>query len=242
MEAGASEETSSDVKSGPIWCACCQALLIVPLVAAPAVVPGQVDSICREKCVILATQGGRVRFIDQWLDRNLDIGKYVEVAQRLIPQTEAPVSDLRSSRGWRVVTSVYLVHEGDNDGGLLAHIRFFGPDGTLRVTHDALFMIVHTELGNLFGGSDEIFAVTSEEEHSYNDRTDIWFLPEHGDPKLLLGSSGGFGELSGRARGETPGVVLAHQTYDGVNADTKGFIEQFYAWDRQTKSLTLRAK
>ena len=192
--------------------------------------------------MILAVQDGRVRLVDQWLDRNLDLGKYAEAAQRFVPETEAPVNDLRSPRGWRVVTSVRIVHEGDNEGDVMAHIRFFGPDGKLRAMSDALFMILHTELGNLFGGNDEIFAVTSEEEHSYNDETAIWFLPDRGDPNLLLASSGDLGKVSGRARGETPGILFAHQTYDGANPDTKGFVEQFYEWDSKTKSLTLRSK
>jgi hypothetical protein len=218
------------------------AIVTFPLLAAFAVVPGQVDSICRDKCVILAAQDGRVRLIDQWLDRSLDLGKYAEAAHRLVPQTEAPVGDFRSRRGWRVIASVYLVHEGGDDGGLMTHIRFFGPDGKLRATDEALFLVIDTEIGNLFGGADEIFAITSEEEHSYNVQSDMWLLPEHGAPKLLLRNSGDFKRLSGRARGEAPGVLFAHQTYDGANPDTKGFVEQFYEWDRKTKSLTFLSK
>lgn len=214
-------------------------LFISCLVAASGAVPVQVDSICRPCCQILTVQDGRVRFIDQWLTRNLDLGPYATAAQRLVPRTEAPVCDLRSKRGWRVVASVYLDHGQDE---ILAHVRFFGPDGRLRATSDALPWLEQTEIGNLFGDSNEIFAVTSNWEHTYNVQSEIWLLPKREGPKCLLSILGVFGDFSARLAGKPPGVVIARQTYDGVHAETKGIVREFYAWNGQAKSLIAPAK
>jgi hypothetical protein len=210
-------------------------LVIFQLVAASAAVPGQIDSICRDQCEILAVQEGTVRFIDQWPPtRNLDLGKYAPAAQRLVPRTEAPVRDLRSPRGWRVVASVYLDHDEDE---ILMHIRFFGPDGKLRTTSGVLSALEQTAIGNLFGGNDEVFAITSNEEHAYNAQTELWLLPERGDPKLLIEIQGVPQNFSGQAAGTVPGVMIARQTYDGVRSETKGTVQEFYAWEPKTKSL-----
>jgi hypothetical protein len=122
------------------------------------------------------------------------------------------------------------------------NVQFFGPDGKLRLTGDGLFFLLDAEIGNLFGGSDEILAITSNEEHAYNVLTNIWLLPQRGEPKVLIENQGTFGKFSGRVAGETPGVMISHQTYDGVDASTKGLVQQFYIWDSKTNSLTLRAK
>ena len=215
-------------------------IVILQLLAAPLIVPGQIDSICGAHCEILAVQEGRVRFIDQRPPtRSVDLGKYIPTAQPLVPRTEAPVRDLRSQSGWRVVTSVYLDHGED---AILTHIRFFGPDGTLRGTDDVLSLVEQAKIGTLFDGSDQIFAVTSNEEHAYNVQTKMWFLPSTGGPKLLATIPGTFQQFADGAGGKVAGVTVKRQTYDGVHADTKGTVDQFYVWDRSTKTLKLQAQ
>ena len=212
-------------------------LISIPLLAPVTSLPGQIDSICREHCEVVAVQAGRVRFIDQWPPaRNLDVGKYVPTAQRSVPRTEAPVLDLRSQHGWRIVASVYLDHKEDEPG---THIRFFGPDGALRSTQDVQLLLEQTKLGTLFGGADEIFAITSWEEHAYNTQTQIWLLPPSGPPKLLLDIPGIFQQFSDGA-GRSPGVLVARETYDGVHAETKGKVQEFYVWDSGIESLKLQ--
>ena len=43
----------------------------------------------------------------------------------------------------------------------------------------------------------------------------------------------------GQAVGSVPGGTIARQIYDGVHAETKGTVEEFYTWDRDRKTLTL---
>ena len=209
--------------------------LLFQLAGAAADVPGHIDSICRNQCEILAVQDGRVKLIDQWAPaaRTIDLGKYASAAQGLIPQTEAPVHDLRSPHGWRIVASVYLDHQRDEAS---AHVRFFAPDGRLLATKGALELVESLELGEFAGGADEIVALTSEEEHAYNDQTELWYLPTPGEPKLVLATGGAF------ERFNSDGAVLARQTYDGVHADTKGVVDDFYTWDHRSQTMVLRKR
>jgi hypothetical protein len=159
--------------------------------------------------------------------------------QHFVPRREAPIRDLRSERGWRVIISASL----DSDEGLVRlHLRFFAPSGALRATDELLSALVSTEIGTLFGGRDEIFAVDSTEEHSYNDQTAIWFLPQTGKPRVLLEFPGGFRTPTATTPGPVPGIIVYRQTYDGVNAETKGSVQEFYVWDPKAKSLTLQKK
>jgi hypothetical protein len=216
-------------------------LVILQLAAATASAPGQIDSICRAKCEVLAVRAGEVRLINQWLSpaTNIDLGKYAGGSQSLVPRAEAPVLDVRSRGGWRVVASVYFDHDQDD---VLTHVRFFAPGGELRATSDALMLIEQAKIGNLFGGPEEIFAITSNEEHSYNTQTEVWLLPASGDPKLLLAISGDFGRFSSQVPGGVAGMTVARQTYDGEHAETKGTVEEFYVWDSKSKLLTLQRR
>jgi hypothetical protein len=169
--------------------------------------------------------------------RTLELGKYVPAAQHLVPRNEAPIRSLPSSRGWRIVISAFLDHA--NGFGSDLRLRFLGPDGNLRATDTVLMTLEQVETGRLFGGDDDILAVQSNEEHSYNSRTAIWLLPEHGAPKQLIDANATFGKFL-KGSGTRPGIWISRQTYDGVNAATKGWVDEFWVWDAKNKSLALR--
>jgi hypothetical protein len=206
------------------------AAMLFQMSAIAADVAGQIDRICRDHCEILAIQDGQVKLMDQWppVSRTVDLGKHASGAQGLIPRTEAAVHDLRSPHGWRIVASVYMNHQDDE---VSAHVRFVAPDGRLLATEDALELVESLEIGTFTQGADEIIAFTSEEEHSYNDQTELWCLPVRGKPKLVLAIPGAFERFT------ADGAVIARQTYDGVNADTKGIVDERYSWDRRSQSM-----
>jgi len=114
-------------------------------------------------------------------------------------------------------------------------VRFFGRDGAVKGSTDVLELIEQTEVAQLGGEYSDIFAVTSNEEHAYNVQTEIGMLPENGPPKRLLEISGEFGGFVGE--GSARGVRISRQTYDGVNAKTKGTVQEVYAWRSETNSL-----
>jgi hypothetical protein len=89
----------------------------------------------------------------------------------------------------------------------------------------------------LFGDDNEIVAITSNEEHAYNAQTELWYLPQRGNPKLLLSTESVIQKLSGSGEGSRPGVTLGQETYDGFNAGTKGRVFEFWAWDSMAKAL-----
>ena len=215
------------------------ALLISQLIVATPI-PGQIDSVCRGYCSALTVQGGIVRFVDQEPGtRKWTIGHYLGADQRLVPAMEAPVRHLRSKRGWRIVASAFLNHD---ECTAQLRLHFLAPDGMQRTTEDVSSVLEQVQIGNLFGGSDEIFAITTNELHVYNNETEIWFLPERGEPKRLLRILGVYATLTRIAAGKIPGVTVARQTYDGVHSDTKGTVQEFYTWDAETKSLILGVK
>jgi len=185
-------------------------------------------------------QNRDVKLINQMphAPRTLTVGRYCRAAQHLVPDAEAPIRDLRSPTGWRVIVSAVLDH---NEGGAALRLRFFDPHGTPSIAHDVLYALMQDEIGRLFGGTDDIFAITTIEEHAYNAQTEIWLLPEQGAPTRLLSFSGVFERFVHRDIKGIPGVKVSRQTYDGVHAETKGTVRQFYAWNDRIKSLTLRA-
>jgi hypothetical protein len=209
-------------------------IILIPMLTLWAAA-GQRDIVCLNDCSILEVRNGVVQFTDGF--RRINIGRYVAEDQQLVPRTEAPTLDLRSQRGWHVVVSAVLDHQ---ELGEKLRLRFFDSSGVLRLQDDLLMMLEQQRIGRLFGGADEVLAITSNEEHAYNSQTDVWFLPEQGDPKRVLSVRGVFQAFSDSR--ESPGVVVFRQTYDGVHSETKGFIREEYAWDTGSKVLRLHSR
>jgi hypothetical protein len=206
------------------------------LLAASAVFASEVDRVCRNGiCEVLTVQDGVVRLVDSV--RTLDLGKQVPAAQTVVPRNEAPIRVLRSLNGWRILISAFLAHSGESEAGL--RVRFFGADARLRTTDTVLIALEQVEIGRLFGSDDDILALQSNEEHSYNSTADIWLLPERGRPKRLIHANATIGNFI-KNSGTRPGIWIRRQTYDGVSAETKGWVDEFWVWDAKNKSLALR--
>lgn len=221
---------------------------ILQLFMAFAAVPGEVDRFCRkgfradprtgrveDVCTILAVDRGNVTYIEPGF-RQLVIGKYVPAAQAFVPPTEAPIRLLQSPHGWHIVVSSFL-KRGEESGAAL-HVTFLDPNRKLHGTDEALMTLEASEVGNFFGGADDILAIQSNEEHSYNSMTNIWLLPARGDPQQLIDLNATIGRFSKGGRRNRPGVWIRRQTYDGGHAETKGWLDEFWVWDAAKKSLT----
>jgi hypothetical protein len=122
-------------------------------------------------------------------------------------------------------------------GGAKLRIRFFDPHGKLRGGSDVMMDLENAALGRLFGGTNELLAITSNEEHPYNVQTEIWLLPEQGKPKLLVAVRGVFGEFVAGSSDHKAGVWIDRETYDGVNAATKGRARELWEWNGDEKTL-----
>ncbi len=208
---------------------------ILQLLALAPAVSGEIDKVCNPHCQVLAIQGGAVKLIDRSPQRKeLNLGPYVASAQARVPHSGAPVTDLHTPRGWRVIASVYLNHKEQETR---TRLRFFSPDGRLSFTGDALQYIEEAKAGNFFGSADEIVVITSNEEHAYNNQTEIWYLPPRGKPKRLIAAPGSRERFTDPASEQHPGVVLNRQAYDGVHSETKGTVRELYSWDGVAKTL-----
>jgi len=141
-------------------------------------------------------------------------------------------------RGWHIVVSSAL-RKKDLPS---LRIRFFGPEGSLRATKASLMMLEQAEIGRLFGETDDVLAIQSNEEHSYNSRTSVWLLPERGGPKQLIEANAVLGKFSKGSNTARPGIWISRQNYDGVHSDTKGWVDEFWARDPARKSLILEPR
>lgn len=196
----------------------------------------QVNQFCFKKdvCQSLVVRKREVHFVDPTLNRDLVLGRYVSADQPLVPQSEAPIRELRSDLGWRIVLSAFLDH---SEGRAKLRIRFFDPLGKLRGSSDAMMTLLDAKLGRLFGGTDEVLAFTSNEEHAYNVETEIWLLSEQGKPKLLVYVHGLLGEFVAASSEHKAGVWIDRDTYDGVNASTKGRARELWEWNGNEQTL-----
>ncbi len=213
--------------------------LILFQLLTPASVPGQIDHVCFSdgSCQYLAVQQGTARFIDPSPPaRNLTLGSYVSSERETVPRTEAPIR-ARSTAEWRVVLTVFLDHDS---GGTGTRLRFFRIDGSQHGQYDGLFQVDSFVVGRLFGGDDEIAAVSTVGEHSYDVRTALWLLPANGDPKQLAEVQGSLARFVNGNGGATPGVWINRETYDFEHAETKGHVPEFWEWLPTRKILTLR--
>jgi hypothetical protein len=195
-----------------------------------------------DNCQSLAVQRGTVRYIEtvtspKSLVRNLALGNYLIVDQAGVPKNEAPVKSLQSERGWRIVISAFLDHQKIEAG---LRVRFFNPLGSLRHVDNVTLGLDMAEVGDLFGGAAEVFAVTTEEEHAYNVWTEIWLLPATGDAARVLAVRGVIDRFVKARAGVVAGVWIQRETYDGVHSQTKGRVSEFWEWDPNQRALTRR--
>jgi hypothetical protein len=211
--------------------------LFLPLLLLAADATRQVEPVCPNGyCMYLVIRDDHVRFIGT-MSRDIDLGSYARSGQRFVPQTEAPIRDLRTKRGWHIVISEFLEHK---EAAVETKFRFFSPRGELMATNESMMDLELAQLGYLLGGRDEILAITTNEEHVYNARTMLWLLPDHGTPKQLLDVGGMVRKFLNGADGKPAGVWIDRQTYDGFHAETKGWAREFWKWNADTKTLTSR--
>jgi hypothetical protein len=176
-----------------------------------------------------------VRFIDfPALSRDLVIGRYAPGYQRFVPAGEVPIRGARLPSDWLVVVSAFLDH---TEGGQELRVRMYAPDGSKQGQLDIMAVLEGLELGDVFGTGDEILAITSTEEHAYNVNTTTWLLQKAGGLKKLMDVPGVFVKATKARDGARPGMLIRRQTYDGEHADTKGWVEEFWAWNRSQRSL-----
>jgi hypothetical protein len=102
------------------------------------------------------------------------------------------------------------------------------------------FPIINAKMGDLLGTGNEFLLVMIQGEHTYVIRTLVWLLPDNSSsPILLLDVPGLVDNIPKAGPGIQAGIWIQRETYDGVNADTKGRKPEFWAWDEAQKTLTL---
>jgi len=209
--------------------------LLAPLLCAQS---REFSKQCAQQyCAVLSLHSGLVTFAESGrFVPTYTVGYYVPDAQRWIPATEAPIRQTITKQGWRVVIAAAL-DEYDVYGPTM-RVRVFDPTGRLQTTHDGEYHLDRVKIGNLLGTSQNVLAVVTSGPHAYSVQAAIWLLPRKGAMKLLAEVPGAIDHFQRAAPERVPGVWLQIQTYDGVNAITKGWRSEFWRWDGGIDSLT----
>ena len=92
--------------------------------------------------------------------------------------------------------------------------------------------------GKILHTDEEFALISSTGAHAYEVRTSVWLLPSSGPPRHVLDVPG---LLTTVQLGRSPGLFIDRQTYDGIHAETKGQVKEFWAWNPDQKAFTLKS-
>lgn len=206
-------------------------LEFVKQAVAPAI--ELVDKRCSgDDCVSLSIVGRRVFFeVHGGTAMNAEIGQHDLDAARSLPATEVGLQRANTPSGWSAVASAFLPQEFETEPGV--RVRLMDPRGRVRTIGEGQMLLSFLRAGNLLGNGVELVLLGTTGSRAYVVETKAWHLSEGADPRLVLDCVGLPGSIQ-RAEGHQPaGIWLDIQTYDGINAVTKGLRRQFVKWDAQ---------
>lgn len=198
--------------------------------------PGTVAKACGAGgCSYLAVQHGEVRGILSFtrgsIDADRDLGRYLGSAQALVPKTEAPIRELETRRGWRVVIAAAV------DGPLFRlRAHFISPNGQPRGVFGMSQFLRYVRVGALFGGKDQIVLIEADDGHAYTTFWRAFRLPDHGYPELL---AQGWGRILWAGTGAQPGIIVKRQHPVGGDANRVLSITEYWNWDPRLDQLVL---
>ncbi len=190
-------------------------------------------------CVSLIVEHGSVftEHTGEFVGRR-EVAPLDRAGLRWVPANEAPIGYAKTGRGWVAVLSAFVPEEFDFDAPEL-RMYVFDPLGKRDLVSDNYNLLGSFNVGRIFPGDAEFVQISSTGAHSYVVLTRIWLLPPGGSPRLLVDVPGLLTGIQRPAQGQPAGFWIAVQTYDGVNAGTKGEKLEFWAWDPNLRTLTL---
>jgi hypothetical protein len=165
-----------------------------------------------------------------------EVGSYNSRAAPLVPKAEAPIRFSKTHNGWTVVVTAYFPEEFDFDAPEL-RLYLFDPGGKRATVDDHYNLLGTLKAGKILSTGEEFALIDSTGGHAYVVRTSAWLLPTSGPPKHVLDVPG----LLARIRNDdVPGLFIDRETYNGVHAETKGRVKEFWAWNPDQKSFVLK--
>jgi hypothetical protein len=193
-----------------------------------------------EFCATISVDDGNVMFREsEDIVAPYKVGPYIKEAHRLVPSNEAPFRDITAPNMWRVVATAYL-NQYDDQGPLI-RVRLFDRRGRLRKTYsDGNHFLDDLRIGRLFGTSDIVLAIQTGGMRSYLQHTAIWLISEDDRVKQLVDVRGALESIQTKKQDleHLPGVWIGVETFDGVNAETRGRQRRFFLWNQAQKTLS----
>ena len=193
----------------------------------------------QEDCVVLTVEGGKV-FAERTGEfaGKREVANYDSKGASLVPKTEAPIRFSKTPGGWTAVVTAYLPEEFDFDAPEL-RLYLFDPGGKRAAMDDNYSLLGSFDAGRILNTEDEFALISSTGAHAYVVRTSAWFLPASGPPKHVLDVPGLLASTQESNAGP-PGLFIYRQTYDGIHAETKGEVKEFWIWNPDRKTFALK--
>jgi hypothetical protein len=92
-------------------------------------------------------------------------------------------------------------------------------------------------VGKIFRTEDQLVQISTTGAHAYVVRTVVWWLREAGPPAVVLDVPGLLSHIESARQGQSGGLWINVQAYDGVHAETKGEKPEFWSWNVSRKML-----
>lgn len=190
-------------------------------------------------CASLAVVGKMLEFrTTGTYEKARAVGEYASGAQRLVPKGEAPIRMLKGKDGLTVVITASLPEFDE-----------YGPAIGIRVYDHALRQVFADQAGDDQNrldtlelksvGADQMVAMGTSGEHRYDAQILVWLLPARGLPTRVFDAPGSVRRFSVTDKTQAVELVIARQTYDGVDAKSIGERLEQWRWDRERRSFHL---
>jgi len=191
------------------------------------------DRVChpeipRAPCAELRIESGRVIWDANAPSEGADKGPYLAHLHALLAPREAPVRELRSDRGWRVIQTWGFTEP--RSGLRRYYLYFFSPQGKLELKHDGNMNLATIEMGRLFRTETELLVTYGADSHTLSQTVDVWILPPQGAPKkaplegkILRSIEPGTAEL-------LPGLWVENPILEGEWLRPVAWVPEFWEW------------
>jgi len=219
-------------------------LVLLAALSAPCGSFGrEIDRRCLQgHCVILSIENGRVlaRRTGGTFTGQTVVGTFAPAGTRFVPPSEAPILHSTMRSGWHVTVSAYLPEEFDYDAPEL-RVRILAPLGRQETVSDEYNLLGSFHIGSIFNTDSQFLQVCTTGARAYFARSRVWLLGQSGSPELLLDVPGWLAGIETPREGKPAGLWIDRDTYDGVNAETKGHKREFWIWEEGRKTFSLAA-
>jgi len=186
-----------------------------------------------QECYTLLIDGGFVKsgFSDDPEKCTVD-GPYLKEWQHLVDPTEAPVKELTSPRGWKIVVTLGFA---GRTAGPIFYLYFFDNHGERQLKASGDLFLEKSEIGVLFGTPDEFLVIDERGETGISHVTEAWLLPKQGRPERVLFTGGMLFTIKQGEGKKKPGLYI--NSYEATDSRKGVWRKSFFEWRADSKTF-----